>query len=90
MATTQTINPSTVDLAAEEGREAALLAARLYHGARPGLQAISERGVSMAAISRLGPPSRRRDHKIGEEATDGVSEETTEIPPAITPRGAAG
>ena len=79
-----------MDLAAEEGREAALLAARLYHGMRSGLQAISERGVSMAAISQLGPPSRRRDHKIGKEATDRVSEVTTEIPPALTPRGAAG
>ena len=89
-ATMQTINPGTVDFAAEEGRDAALLAARLYHGARLGLQAISELGVSMAAISRLGPPSRRRNHKIGEEAIDGVSEEPTEIPPATTPRGAAG
>jgi len=45
--------------------------------------------VPMAAISRLGPPSRRRDHKIGEEETEGVSEEASGIPAAITPRGAA-
>ena len=86
----QTINPCTVDLAAEEGREDALFAAGLCHGARPGLQTISERRVSMAAISRLGPPSRRRDHKIGEEESEGVSEKAPGIPAAITPRGAAG
>ena len=87
---TQTINPSTVDLAAEEGKEAALLAARLCHGAQTGLQAISERRVPMATISRLRPPSHRGDHKIREEETQGVSEEVSGIPTAITPRGAAG
>ena len=45
--------------------------------------------VPMAAISRLGPPSRRHDHKIGEEETEGVFEEASGIPAAITPRGAA-
>jgi len=89
-ATTQTINPSEVDLAAEEGGEAALLAAGLCYGAQRGLQVILERRVPMAAISRLGPPSRRRDHKIGEEETQGELEEAPGIPAAITPRGAAG
>ena len=79
-----------MDLAAEEGGEAALLAAGFCYGTRTGLQAISERWVPMAAISRLGPPSRRCDHKIGEEATEGVSEEAPGIPTDITPRGAAG
>jgi len=78
LATTQTINPSKVDLVAEEGGEAAILAAGLCYGARSGLQAISERRVPMA------------DHKIGEEVTEGVSEEAPGIPAAITPRGAAG
>ena len=77
-------------MAAEEGGEAALFAAGLYHGTRPGLSAISECRVPMAAISRLGPPSRRRDYKIGEEETEGVSEEVPGIPAATTPRGAAG
>ena len=89
-ATTQTINPSMVDLVTEEGGEAALLAAGLCYGTRPGLQAILERRVPMVAISRLGPPSRRRDHKIGEEETQGVSEEVPGIPAASTPHGAAG
>ena len=86
----KTINPGTMVMVAEEGREDALFAARLYHGTQPGLQAISERRVPMAAISRLGPSSHRCDHKIGEEETDGVSEETTEIPAATTLCGAAG
>ncbi len=86
----QTINPSTVDLVAEEGGEVALLAAGLCYGARSGLQAISECRVLMAAMSRLRPPSRRRDHKIGEEATEEVSEEAQGIPTTTTPRGAAG
>ena len=79
-----------MDMAAEEGGEAALLAARLCYGARTGLQAISERRVPIAAISRLGPLSRRRNHKIREEETQGVSEEVPRIPAATTPRGAAG
>jgi hypothetical protein len=86
----QAIDQGTVDLAAEEGREDALFAAGLYHGARLGLQAMSERRVPMAATSRLGPPSRRRDHKIGEEETEGVSEKASGIPAEITPHGAAG
>ena len=77
-------------MVAEEGREDALFAARLYHGTRPGLQAILERRVPMAAISRLGPPSRRHNHKIGEEETDGVWKEMTEIPAATALCGAAG
>jgi len=74
-----------VDLVAEEGGEAALLAAGSCYGARMGLQAISERRVPMAAISRLGPPSRRRDQKIGEEETQGVMEEAPAIPPQLSP-----
>ncbi len=71
-----------MDLAADEGREDALFAARLYHGALTGSQANSERRVPVAAISRLGPPSRRRDHKIGKEETEGVSEEAPlKLPP---------
>jgi hypothetical protein len=86
----QAIDQGMVDLAAEEEREGALFAAGLCRGARTGLQAILECRVPMAAISRLGPPSHRRDHKIGEEETEGVSEEASGIPAEITPRGAAG
>ncbi len=59
-------------------REGKLHYSQPDYGARSGLQAISERRVPMA------------DHKIGEEVTEGVSEEAPGIPAAITPRGAAG
>ena len=86
----QAVDQGTVDLAAEKGGEDALFTAGLCHDAQTGLQVISERRIPEAAISQLGPPSHRRDHKIGGEATDGVSEEASEIPAATTPCGAAG
>jgi len=83
--TLQTIDPGTVDLVAQEGRENALFANRLYLCTRKGCQVVSESGVLVATISRLGSPSRHRDHPHGEGAIEGVSKEATGIPSASTP-----
>jgi hypothetical protein len=80
----KTINPGTGDLAAEEGREDTLFATRLYFCAQKGRQAIAERRVLVATISRLGPPSRHWDHPHREEAIEGVSKETAGIPTTST------
>ena len=57
---------------------------------KKGHQAVSERRVLVATISRLGPPSRHRDHTHREEATEGLPAETARIPTASTPHRAAG
>ena len=79
-----------MDLVAEEGGEDDLLATGLYPGARAGQQAFEECGVPMAAISQLGPPSRRCDREIGEAMPQGLLAEVPGIPAAATTGSPAG
>jgi hypothetical protein len=91
--TMQTINQGMVDLAAQERGEEASLATGLYPCKGRGHAAIEGSWILVAAISRLGSPSRCCDHpsrETGEEAAEGLSEETAGISTAAPTPGAAG
>jgi hypothetical protein len=82
-----------VDLVAQEGGEDTSLATGLYSCKGRGHAVIEGRWILVAAISGLGSPSRCHDHpsgEAGEEAAEGVPEETAGISNAAPTPGSAG
>ena len=84
--TTQTIDPGTVNLVAQEGGEDALLATSLHFCAQGKRRAIAGRWVPMATISRLRPPSRHPDHPHGEERLTAYRRKRQEFPLKLPPK----
>jgi hypothetical protein len=82
-----------VDLVAQEGGEDASLATGLYPCNGRGHAVIEEHWILEAVIPRLGSPNRCRNHpsgEAGEEAAEGISEETEGISTAAPTPGAVG
>ena len=75
-----------VDLAAQEGREDALLATGLGICKGDGHQVFPGSWLLVTAIQRLGPSSRCHDHPNKEEAAKGILEAPSTIFTAAFPR----